>query len=121
MPQHEALAVKYEQCQEMLLAAIIDAEETIFYERNNDGGDGNTRGCGSYNNKNVLGAINEDGYIGVVGKDSVKWDVIYEEHEEVIASQSKCQLTLRNTLVMALTAGVAWGATIFLSLQPKQR
>lgn len=113
MPQYTELKKKYILCQENLLAAIINAEEEMFYERKG----------GGYGNRDDLGAVNEDnGYVEVVGKNSPKWDGI---NEEIIASQSRCQLAIpaasRAAIVAVLTAGVAWGTHFLLALQSKRR
>lgn len=100
LPEHEELKVRYAQCQEKLLAAIIDAEEELFYDKKGE--------C------NGLGTVNDDGYIEVVGKESQKWD---DAGETLAISQSKCQLTLGAAFVAALTAG----ASFFLAMQSKRR
>eukprot|EP00571_Detonula_confervacea_P007420 CAMPEP_0172316506 /NCGR_PEP_ID=MMETSP1058-20130122/28448_1 /TAXON_ID=83371 /ORGANISM="Detonula confervacea, Strain CCMP 353" /LENGTH=390 /DNA_ID=CAMNT_0013030825 /DNA_START=27 /DNA_END=1199 /DNA_ORIENTATION=- len=100
MPQQEELSAKYVQCQEKLLAAIIDTEEELFYDNKDE--------C------NSLGTVNDDGYIEVVEKESSRWDDV---NEALVTSQSKCQLTLGAAFVAALTAG----AGFLLTLQSKRR
>lgn len=100
VPQQEELSAKYAQCQEKLLAAIIDAEEKLFYD--------NKDGC------NMLGAVNDDGYIEVDEKESIEWGDV---NEALLTSPNKCQMTLRAAFVAALTAG----AGIIFALQSKRR
>ncbi|KAL7553340.1 hypothetical protein ACHAWF_016615 [Thalassiosira exigua] len=117
MPQRQELAAKYVQCQERLLAAIIDTEEELFYGYEGKGklqNHGRTRALDNEEECNILGAVNDDGYIEVVGKKSPMWDDVYEAGA---ASQSKCHLTLRAALFAALTAG----AGILLTLQSKRK
>ena len=102
MPHQEDLTARYARCQEKLLAAIIDTEEKMFY-------DDEDRCC------DALGAINDDGYIEVVEKESSQWVNLI--NDATIASRGKCQyVTLSAALVAALTAG----AGFFLSMQTKR-
>ena len=107
MQQREALSAKYSQCQEKLLAAIIDAEEEVFYSHE---GKSKNQGWGEGSDND----INNDGYIEIAEKNSPFWDDV---NEAVMNPQSKCQLTLRAALFAALTAG----AGFFITLQSKRR
>ena len=61
----------------------------------------------------ILGTVNDDGYVDVIEKESPLWDEVSETRVDL---QSKCQLTLSAALVAALTAG----AGFFLTLQSKR-
>mmetsp|Transcript_22562 Transcript_22562/g.54520 ORF Transcript_22562/g.54520 Transcript_22562/m.54520 type:complete len:183 (+) Transcript_22562:807-1355(+) len=102
MPRREELTAQYVLCQEKLLAAIIDAEEEIFYESNND-------------ESSHLGTVDGDGYIHVVERESPAWD---DAVETLAISRSKCQLT---TLTAAFVAALTAGAGYLLTLQAKRR
>lgn len=103
MPHQEELTARYGRCQEKLLAAIIDTEENMFYDNNND----------EY--PDAFGAVNDDGYIEVVEKQSSLWGVAFNETTK--PSRGKCQFaTFSAALVAALTAG----AGVFLTLQTKR-
>lgn len=103
MPHQEELTARYGRCQEKLLAAIIDTEENMFYDNNVD----------EY--RDAFGAINDDGYIEVVEKQSSLWGVVL--NESMNPSRGKCQFaTFSAALVAALTAG----AGFFLTLQTKR-
>jgi len=115
MPQHDELSAKYGQCQEKLLAAIIDAEEAQFWGTKKDSVE-NEETIGVYVKEDeckTLGTVNDDGYVDVIEKDSPLWD---EASETRLDLQSRCQLTLSAALVAALTAG----AGFFLTLQSKR-
>ena len=102
MPYQELLVARHARCQEKLLAAIIDTEENLFHDNEDER-------C------NALGAINNDGYIEVVGRESSLWSNFI--NESMNASRGKCQFaTFGAALVAALTAG----AGFFLTLQSKR-
>lgn len=100
MPRREELTAQYVLCQEKLLAAIIDAEEEMFYDN-----DESSR----------LGTVDGDGYVHVVERESPAWD---DAVETLVISQSKCQLT---TLTAAFVAALTAGAGYLLTLQAKRR
>jgi len=115
MPQHEELSTKHVQCQEKLLAAIIDAEEAQFWGTKKDSMENEEKVVG-YEKEDecqTLGTVNDDGYVDVIEKESPLWDEVSETRVDL---QSKCQLTLSAALVAALTAG----AGFFLTLQSKR-
>jgi hypothetical protein len=99
MPHQEELSMRYARCQEKLLAAIVDTEQKMFYDCEVEGRD-------------TLGAVNDDGYIEVVEKESSLWGVL--TNESMMTSRGKCQFA--TALVAALTAG----AGFFLTLQTKR-
>lgn len=102
MPHQEELSMRYARCQEKLLAAIVDTEQKLFYDCEVEGRD-------------TLGAMNDDGYIEVVEKESSLWGVLI--NESMMTSRGKCQFaTFSAALVAALTAG----AGLFLTLQTKR-
>lgn len=123
MPRREELSARYVRCQEKLLAAIIDAEEAQFWSARgaakfpNEDGDGVRNGgisgdCRAESKCHAFGAVNDDGYIEVIGNESPLWDDVTRTFS---ASQGKCQLTLGAALFAALTAG----AGFLLTLQSK--
>ncbi len=102
LPHQEDLAARYTRCQEKLLAAIIETEKKLFYDNGDE-------------HSNALGAINDDGYIEVVERNSSLWGVII--NESMNTSRGRCQIaTFSAALVAALTAG----AGFFLTLQTKR-
>mmetsp|Transcript_5955 Transcript_5955/g.7741 ORF Transcript_5955/g.7741 Transcript_5955/m.7741 type:complete len:445 (+) Transcript_5955:78-1412(+) len=105
LQEREGLTGRYAQCQERLLAIIIDTEEKLFWKSQDT----------VYSDEcNILGAVNDDGYIEVLGKKSPVWHDV--DDEKVRTSQSKCQMTLRAALFAALTAG----AGFLLTFQSKR-
>lgn len=114
MPEREELTARYVQCQEKLLAAIIDAEEGFFYGGKDTMLDKGTASCGNDDDRNDFGASNSDGYIEVISKESPQYD---EMSEAIMVSKSKCQLTLGAVIVAALTGGLS----ILLAMQSKRR
>ena len=101
MPQREALHAKYAECHEKVLAAIIDREEELFHRR--------SQGARL---RSDFGAINDDGYIEVAERRAPVWDSV----ENVLVKRSKCQTTLIEVLVAALTVG----AGFFVAMQSKR-
>ncbi|KAL9190157.1 hypothetical protein ACHAXT_007368 [Thalassiosira profunda] len=101
MPQREALHAKYAECHEKVLAAIIDREEELFHRR--------SQGARL---RSDFGALNDDGYIEVAERRAPVWDSV----ENVLVKRSKCQTTLIEVLVAALTVG----AGFFVAMQSKR-
>lgn len=48
----------------------------------------------------LLGAVNDDGYVEVIGKESFRWD---DASDALMTSQSNCSLTFRAACVAAAT------------------
>jgi len=117
MPLQEELTKKYVQCQEALLAAIIDAEETQFWGKESSkkslGGELNQLDAPGIGNKwNTLNAVDNEGHI----EDNKTTPKIFDDVNDTHAISGKCQSVLRAAFAAATVV-----AGFLLTLQTKRR
>ena len=105
--RRKALQAEHDQCQEEILTAIIAAEETLFWRDKVVDGLLEEEKMDKLSNDRIdeedaslLGAVNDDGYVEVIGKESFRWD---DASDALMTSQSNCSLTFRAACVAAAT------------------